>query len=124
MPNLSWSFSAGATGGSIDLSGGNEVDAVISAEVALEANMQNQTSLSLQVDDVSKVVFLGVASTLQDGKVEIVADGDTVKMIGPLLLYGDGVALFAGDLSTLKVVNKSADKEATLTILVGMKLAP
>lgn len=124
MQTLAWSFSAGATGGALNLSGQTDVDAVISAEVALDAAMASQTPLTLQIEDVDKVLFLAISSSLQDGSVEIAVAADAIPMTGPLILFGKAVALFASDLTTLNVQNKSVDSAASLKILIGIAVAP
>jgi hypothetical protein len=122
--NISWTYSADNSGGGINASGSTIVDAVISASVDLDAAMAQKKDLALQVDDVSKVAFLVIASSLYDGKVEIQATGtNPTALAGPLILYGAAVGLFASDLTTLKVQNKSAQTAATLSILIGLTVA-
>jgi hypothetical protein len=121
---LSWSFNAGAPSGvGVNTSGSASVDAVTTAAITLDANMQAAEDLALQIDDVGKVDFLVLTSTLTGGEVEIKADGAAVtKLTGPLVLFGDAIKLFAGNLGKLSVQNKSADKKAELAILLGLSL--
>lgn len=123
---LSWSFSAGSSSGSaVNVSGETAVDAVVSASVTLDAAMAAARELTLQVDDVDRVLFLAISSSLIDGKVEVEPVGGTAMAVtGPLILYGAAVKLFAADLSTIKVQNKAVATAATLTILIGLKLVP
>src|SRR3954452_23672453 len=83
---LSWSFNAGAPSGvGVNTSGSASVDAVTSAAVTLDANMQATEELALQIDDVGKVAFLVLTSSLTSGEVEVKADGAAVtKLSGPL----------------------------------------
>lgn len=122
---LSWSFSAGSPGGAgVNASGAVETEAIVTAEIDLDANMGAAQELALQVDDVAKVDFMIVTSTLSDGKVELQADGAAATPVtGPLVLFGGAVELFAGDLTTLSVQNKSPTDAAKLSILIGLKLA-
>lgn len=122
--NIPWVFSADNSGGGINTSGTTAADAVISASIDLDAAMATKKDLALQVDDVSKVAFVVIASTLYDGKVEIQATGtNPTAMTGPLILYGAAVGLFASDLTTLKVQNKSTITAAKLSILIGLHVA-
>lgn len=126
VDSVSWSFTVGASSGAgFSSNGKHDVEATTSAVVALEANMNAPTDLSLQLADVEKIAFLAIGSSLADGSVEVKADGaDAVAMTGPLILFGKAVKLFAGDLATLSVQNKHATKEAKLTLLIARKLSP
>jgi hypothetical protein len=121
---MSWSFNAGApTGVGVNASGSASVDAITTAGVTLEANMPAAEDLALQFDDVGKVDFLVLTSSLTSGEVEVKADGAAVtKLTGPLVLFGNAVKLFAGNLGKVSVQNKSADKKAEIAILVGLSL--
>jgi len=119
---LTWSFSAGSASGALNTTGSTEVEAVFNATVDLDANMANASTLALQIDDVAKVKLLAISSSLNDGKVEVKGSGSAIALTGPMVLYGAAVALFATDLSTIKVQNKSASVPASLTILVGLAL--
>lgn len=116
-----WSFTAGGTSGSAIQSKGSSVgDGIVSVSVDLEAGSAAR-DLVLQVDTVDNVAFLAVSSSLADGKVTIKADGATATALtGPILLFGAGVKLFAGDLTTLTVHNTSAVTAAKVTILIGL----
>ncbi|MFZ1468383.1 MAG: hypothetical protein WAT09_05315 [Paracoccaceae bacterium] len=95
-------------------------DGIVSVSVDLEAGSAAR-DLVLQVDTVDNVAFLAVSSSLADGKVTIKADGATATALtGPILLFGAGVKLFAGDLTTLTVHNTSAVTAAKVTILIGL----
>lgn len=122
---LSWSLSAGAPSGvGVNQSGSVETEAITTATVDLEAAMAAAKDLALQVDDVTKVDFLIVTCTLNDGKVEVQADGAAATpLTGPLVLFGGAVGLFAGDLDKLSVQNKSPTTAAKLSILIGLQLA-
>jgi len=121
---LSWSFNAGAPSGvGVNTSGSASVDAVTSAAITLDANMQAPEDLALQIDDVGKVAFLVLTSSLTGSEVEVKADGAAVTRLGgPLVLFGDAVKLFAGNLGKLSIQNKSADKKAEIAILLGLRL--
>lgn len=117
---ISWSLTAGATSGSgINATGATTGDAVVVASVDLDAGSAERV-LTLQVDDVGKVALLTISSDLLDGKVTVKATGDATKLFGPILLFGDAVALFADNLTTLTVHNTSPDKAAKITVLISL----
>lgn len=119
--SISWSLTAGGTSGStIQTQGVSNGDGIVSVTVELDAGSAER-DLTLQVDDVGKVGFLAISSNLQDGMVTVKADGaNATALSGPILLFGAGITLFAGDLSTLTVHNTSAVDAATLTVLIGL----
>jgi hypothetical protein len=91
--------------------------------MTLDANMGSPTNLTLQLDDVDKITFLGIVPSLTDGSVEVQADSAApTVMTGPMMLFGAAVKLFASDLTTLKAQNKHANKAATLNVLIGLEL--
>jgi len=122
--SLSWSFNAGTTGGhGVNAGGALAVDAVFSASLVLDANMAQMKDVALQIDDVDKLNLLVIASSLNDCKVEVKADSNTVTSItGPIVLFGNAAKLFAGDLEKISLQNKSADKTAEVSILLGLGL--
>lgn len=121
---ISWSFTAASSSGAgVASSGARPADGTASASVQLDAAMGAATPLTLQLDDVDRIAFLGIVPSLIDGSVEVQADGAAMtKLTGPLMLFGDAVKLFAGDLTTLKVQNRHGTKAATLSVLIGLKL--
>ena len=121
---FSWSFSGGApSGAGVNNSGSAEIDAITSAAVTLVKAMPADRDLALQIDDVEKLAFFIMTSSLNDGSVDVKADGATrTKLTGPLILYGEAIALCAGDLQTLSRRNSSATDAAEITILMGFKL--
>jgi hypothetical protein len=124
MPQkFSWSFSGGTPSGAGANNGGSvEVDAITSAGVTL-AKASADRPLALQIDDVEKLAFFILTSSLNDGSVDVKADTATrTKITGPLILYGEAIKLFAGDLQTLTLKNASATDAADITILMGFKL--
>jgi hypothetical protein len=124
MPQkFSWSFSGGTPSGAGANNGGSvEVDAITSAGVTL-AKASADRALALQIDDVEKLEFFILTSSLNDGSVDVKADTATrTKITGPLILYGEAIKLFAGDLQTLTLKNASATDAADITILMGFKL--
>lgn len=118
---ISWSLIAGGTSGSnINATGELEGDGIVSVSVDLDAGSAER-ALTLQVDDVDKVAFLVISSSLIDGKVTVKADGaNATALTGPILLFGASVKLFAGDLTTLTVHNTSTDTVAKLSVLIGL----
>lgn len=116
---ISWSLTAGGGGSGINVAGATTGDAVVAASVELDAG-SNERALTLQVDDVAKVAFLAISSDLLDGKVTVKATGSAIELTGPILLFGEAIALFASDLTTLTVHNTSADKAAKLSVLIGL----
>jgi hypothetical protein len=120
-----WSFGGNSPAGAGIADGnGIEVDAITTAEVQLVKNMTVDRDLALQIDDVGKLAFLVLTSSLTDGSVEVKADTATrTKLTGPIILFGAAVKLFAGDLSTLSLKNLSTTDTADIRILVGSKLS-
>ena len=120
MPDtIAWSFNASSSaGGGSKASGKTSVDATLAVVKTLNKNMGAPIVLGLQLETAAKIAFLAATSTLNDGKVTIKADGDTVAMTGPLVLHGNALALFAGDLSSLTVRNQGSEA-ADLSILIG-----
>jgi hypothetical protein len=120
---VSWSLTAGgASGAGVNAAGQTAGDATVSASLTLEAQTDPR-DLALQIDDVAKVTFLAISSTLTDGSVGVRAGpGDFTALTGPILLFGGAVGLFAADLSTLTVQNTSATDTADLTVLIGLTL--
>ena len=123
MPDtIAWSFNASSSaGGASKAAGKAAADATLSVARSLKKNMGAPEVLSLQLETAVKIVFFAATSTLNDGKVTLKADGDTVAVTGPLVLHGNALALFAGDLSSLTVRNQGAE-EAQLSILIGYNL--
>jgi hypothetical protein len=121
---FSWSFSGGSPAGAGVNNGGSlEVDAITSAGVTLAKAMGADRDLALQIDDVDKLAFFIMTSSLNDGSVDVKADSATrTKLSGPLILYGEAIKLFAGDLQTISLKNSSATAAADITILMGFKL--
>jgi hypothetical protein len=125
MPQkFSWSFSGGSPAGAGVNNGGSlEVDAITSAGVTLVKAMVADRDLALQIDDVEKLAFFIMTSSLNDGSVDVKADSATrTKLTGPLILYGEAIKLFAADLTTIGLKNSSATTAADITILMGFKL--
>lgn len=117
---ISWSLTAGGTSGSgINSTGATSGDAVVAASVDLDAGSAER-ALTLQVDDVSKIAMLAISSDLLDGTVTVKATGSAIPLTGPILLFGEAVALFADDLTTLTIQNTSVDKAAKLSVLIGL----
>lgn len=125
MPqSFSWSYCGGAPSGvGVNNAGNVGVDAITTAGVTLAKAMAADRDLALQIDDVGKVAFFVLTSSLNDGSVEIKADTATrTKLTGPIILYGEAVKLFAGDLDKISLKNSSATDAAEITILMGLKL--
>ena len=118
--SISWSLTAG---GSINAAGTLGCEATVTVSLILDAAQQNARDLVLQIDDVSKVQFLSISSSLSDATIKVTPkDGTEMALTGPVLLFGDAVKLFADDLGTLSVQNTSPDKNCEFTVLVGMVL--
>lgn len=125
MPQkFSWSFSGGSpSGAGVNNGGSLEIDAITSAGVTLVKNMGADRDLALQIDDVEKLAFFIMTSSLNDGSVDVKTDSATrTKLTGPLILYGEAIKLFAEDLQTISLKNSSATDAADITILMGFKL--
>lgn len=118
---IAWSLTAGGTSGSaVQARGASVGDGIVSVSVELEA-ASSARDLLLQVDQVEKVAFLAISATLFDGSVTVKADGaNATALSGPILLFGDAVKLFAGDLTTLTVENASVVSAARITVLIGL----
>ncbi|MEP9359597.1 hypothetical protein [Sphingomonas sp. KR3-1] len=125
MPqNYSWSYSGGSPAGAgVNVGGSVDVDAIVTAGVQLAKGMAVDRDLALQIDDVDKLAFFVLASSLYDGSVEVKADTATrTKLTGPLILHGAAVKLFAGDLDKISLKNTNATDVADIQILMGLKL--
>lgn len=119
---LAWSVKLKTADGVTKGDAGNlAAEAVMVAPVDLAKNMDAAVDLNLQLDDVEDIQVILVTSSSYDGKVEVTGTGDAIPLVGPLLLFGNAVPLFADDLTTLKVQNKG-DASAQLQILIGRKL--
>lgn len=116
---ISWSLTAGGVGSGINVTSATTGDAVVSASVDLEPT-SGERALTLQVDDIDKVGCLAISSDLLDGTVTVKATGTAIELTGPILLFGKAVALFASDLTTITVENKSADKPAKISVIIGL----
>lgn len=119
-----WSFGGNSQAG-VGIADGNgiEVDAITTAEVQLAENMAADRTLALQIDDVDKLAFFILTSSLIDGSVEVKADTATrTKLVGPIILFGAAIKLFAGSLDSISLKNLSATDAADIRILVGSKL--
>ena len=125
VETLTWSFTAGSSSGAGLASNGSlAAEAATLASVSLDANMAAAIDLALQLADVDQIAFLAIAASLEDGSVEVQADGaNPTVLTGPLILYGEAVKLFAGDLTTLKVQNKHPTEAAELSVLIGRMLS-
>lgn len=123
VENISWALNVSGTAGSpIQAAGQSSGDAIVSVSVDLEAGSAERV-LAVQVDDMDRVAFLALSSSLTNGKVTVQADGPAaIALSGPILLFGTATKLFAGDLSTLKVHNTSATEAATVKVLIGLTL--
>jgi hypothetical protein len=118
---ITWSLTAGGSSGSaIQAKGESQGDGIVSVSVDLDAGSAAR-GLALQVETVGNVGFLAISSDLLDGSVTVKADGANASALnGPILLFGDAVKLFAGDLTTMPVHNTSSVKPATVRVLIGL----
>jgi hypothetical protein len=117
---LAWSINAGLPGGSLAASGTLDCDAVTTASLSVDAG--GVKTLDLQLDDVTKVVFLAINSSFFGGKVKVKASGTgatEITLAGPVFLYGAGVALLGPSLDTLKVTNTHTTDVADIEILIA-----
>jgi len=120
MPEqLSWSLKTGSSGGGTADSGSLEVEAVTSASVTVDAGATME--LAFQLEDVSKITMLLVKSSTYGGTLRVSAGGSEVVLTGPLILYGDAIALFSDSLETVTVANDDA-VAADVDVLLGLKL--
>jgi hypothetical protein len=120
---VSWSLSAGAPGGALSASGSFPADSVTLASVTIDA-AANKT-LTFQLEDVTKILFLSIKSSLYDGKIKVIAAGagaKEIKLTGPLTLFGEAVALLGASLDTLKITNSDAAKAVDVEVLIAAKL--
>lgn len=126
MPEtVSWSISVGASSGAgLASHGALGAEAATFAKVDLDAAMPAATDLALQIADTGGIVFFAVSASRNDGSVTVQGDGAApTPLTGPLILFGEAVGLFAGDLTALKAQNTHATEAATLTILIGRALS-
>jgi hypothetical protein len=120
---IAWSLSAGAPGGALSASGSFSADSVTLASVTIDA-ATNKT-LTFQLEDVTKILFLSIKSSLYDGKVKVIAAGagaKEIKLTGPVMLFGEGVALLGASLDTLKITNTDAANAVNVDVLIAAKL--
>lgn len=124
MPeNISWSLTAGSSGGSMDDSGGVDVDAVTAASVRVDA--ASSADLSFQLGGIDKVEFLAVKSDRYSSDLKLKATGaDAMEFAleGPLVLHGDAVSLLNGTLETLSVTNDDPSETVEIQVLLGRTL--
>lgn len=119
---ISWSLTAGSSSApGISATGAAASDATFSTSVKL-SKKSNARVLALQVNDMDKVVVLAISCDLLDGKVTVKATGEATPLTGPLLLFGEAAKLFAKDLKTLTVQNRSDAQVANLSVLIGLSL--
>lgn len=120
---IAWSLTAGgASSSGIGAAGTTTCDATVSVSVDLDAGGAER-ALTLQVDDVEKVVFLAISCDRLDGSVTVKATAaEASALTGPIVLFGAAVGLFASDLTTLTVHNTSSETAATLSVLVGLNV--
>jgi hypothetical protein len=121
--SITWSFNASASsGGASKASGKTDVDGIMIVRTTLTAD-PDPVTLSLQLKSPGNVSFLAITSSAYDGDVAIKSGDVTVHLAGPLVLYGDAVAMFTVDLSTLDVTYLTGDP-VQLSILVGFDPTP
>lgn len=109
-----------STGLTIGDSGNAGIEAHTSSPFALDPN--TNIDLNLQLADTDDLVVLAVTCSIYDETVEVKGDGVTIKLSGPLLLFGDMIKHFSSDLSTLSIKNNHATEKANLKLLIGRKL--
>lgn len=123
MEKASWSMSINTTSGiSVGDSGVSELHA--STIIPLVVESGKDTELKLQLGNVENIDMLTITSTIYDGKVSVAGGDDTmgaVGLSGPLILFGDMIKKFNGNLDVLKI-NNSSSAEASLKIIIGRKL--
>lgn len=121
---LTWSINAGLPGGSLAASGSLDCDAVTTASLSVDAG--GAKTLVLQLDDITKVVFLAINSSFYGGEVSVKVSGSgatEITLAGPVFLYGEGVPLLGPSLDTLTVTNNHATDVADIEILIATTLA-
>ncbi|WP_162894669.1 hypothetical protein [Rhizobium terrae] len=121
---ISWSVNAGAAGGSLVQSGSVDCEAVTTVSVSIDAG--GSKALDLQLEDISKVEFLGIKSSIYDGKLKVKASGTgaaEIALTGPVLLFRGGVALLGPSFETLTVKNEHAADAASVEILIASTLS-
>ena len=116
---LFWSLNTGSPGGGVADSGSLEVEAVTSASVTVDAGATME--LAFQLEDVTKIGMLLVKGSTYGGTLRVSAGGSEVVLTGPLILYGDAIALFSDSLGTVTVANDAVDS-ADVDVLLGLKL--
>lgn len=121
--SISWSLTAGSTGGSMDDSGTLETEAVTAGSVTVDGGAAQE--LSFQLTNVDKVVFLAVKASSYAGTVKLKAagnDASEVVMTGPLVLFGEAIKLFGASLATMTVTNQDNAQAVSVHVLLGHRL--
>lgn len=121
MEQASWNTNLITTSG-LTLTSIGSADIHASTFIPITLEKESSTSLDLQLADTSKIDVLGITSDINDGSVEVTSDGNTFKITGPLVLFGELVARFSADLSNLSVENKHTTDTANIQILIGRNL--
>ncbi len=127
MPNrqsIGWAFKASSnTGSAIQATNEIEADTVTKVSLSVGAN-ETDAEFLLQLSRINKIKFFSVFCSVLDGTVSIKpdhADGKTVKLEGPLILFGESVNLIGPTLNKLLVTNAGA-ADIDITILIGRAL--
>ncbi|WP_020588510.1 hypothetical protein [Desulfobacter curvatus] len=121
MEQTSWNISLNTSSG-FTLGDTGKIDVGASTSIPVSLEPAETVDLDLQLADAGKLSVLGIRSSLYDGKVEVTSNGNTYKLTGPLLLFGDLITRFSSDLSTLSLENTDAGKTVELKILIGRML--
>ena len=121
MEQTSWNLSLNTTSGLTQGDVGS-VDVGASTSIPVTLDPATSVDLDLQLTNTDKLDVLSIASSIYDGAVEVTSNGNTYKLTGPLLLFGDLIARFSSDLSTLSIENTHLTDTAELKILIGRTL--
>ena len=125
---ISWSVNAVASSGAASKAAGvTTVDGIFSAKVAIPKPTGAPADVphELQLETATRFRFLAITCPDTTGKIEVTGTGSspqTVALHGPLILHGDAIKLFTGNLSTLKVKNTSG-AATELSIVIGYMFA-
>ena len=121
MEQTSWNLNLVTTSG-IAIGSGGSTDSNAATSIPLVLEPETDITLALQLADTTKIDVFCIVSSTYDGSIEITTDGNTFKLSGPLLLYGQLVGHFSSDLSSLTIENKSTTETANLKILISRDL--
>lgn len=121
MEQTSWNISLNTSSGFI-LGDKGKIEVGASTSISVSLEPATTVDMDLQLADADKLNVIGISASVYNGKIELTSNGNTYRLTGPLLLFGDLITRFSSDLSTLSIENKDAVQKTELKILIGRAL--